>query len=318
VSESASRRPLATRLRTLGRRATLRPADRVLVSGWFSMKYGGATAGDVEAHGVVCEWLDELGMPYDLALGAPFEGGVDWRRARPSRYTHLVLVCGPVWKGSALEPLLERFHSCRRVGVNLSVLTPLAEWNPFDVLLARDGLGDERVDLSIVRKVHLSPLVGVLRVHEQREYGDLARTTEAGAALDRLLGASQVVPVEIDTLLQTKDGRALARAEGDVEALIARMDAVVTMRMHGLVLALKNGVPAVAIDPIEGGAKIAAQARALAWPHVHVAGDLHGERLASSLRACLEPSARVLATRCANAGRASVGTLKDEFVQALG
>ncbi len=44
------------------------------------------------------------------------------------------------------------------------------------------------------------------------------------------------------------------------------MDIVVTTRLHGMVLALKNGVPAIAVDPIVGGAKITQQARAINWP----------------------------------------------------
>ena len=49
--------------------------------------------------------------------------------------------------------------------------------------------------------------------------------------------------------------RELRTAE-EVESLIARMDVVLTTRLHGLVLALKHGVPVVAIDPIAGGAKL--------------------------------------------------------------
>lgn len=39
-------------------------------------------------------------------------------------------------------------------------------------------------------------------------------------------------------------------------------DLVVTTRLRGLVLALRNGVPALAVDPVVGGAKVAAQGRA--------------------------------------------------------
>jgi polysaccharide pyruvyl transferase WcaK-like protein len=46
--------------------------------------------------------------------------------------------------------------------------------------------------------------------------------------------------------------------------VISRLDLVITMRMHGLVLALKHGVPALAVDPVAGGAKVTAQAQAWA------------------------------------------------------
>lgn len=56
------------------------------------------------------------------------------------------------------------------------------------------------------------------------------------------------------------------RTSAEIESLIARMDIVVTTRLHDMVLALKNGVPAIAVDPIAGGAKITQQARAINWP----------------------------------------------------
>jgi hypothetical protein len=54
--------------------------------------------------------------------------------------------------------------------------------------------------------------------------------------------------------------------------VISRLDLVITMRMHGLVLALKHGVPALAVDPVAGGAKVTAQAQAWHWPAVVTPG----------------------------------------------
>ena len=61
-----------------------------------------------------------------------------------------------------------------------------------------------------------------------------------------------------------------------------------TTRLHGLVLALKNGVPAVAIDTVAGGAKVARQADALGWP-VLAADSLTASELAEgrSSSSCL-------------------------------
>jgi polysaccharide pyruvyl transferase WcaK-like protein len=56
------------------------------------------------------------------------------------------------------------------------------------------------------------------------------------------------------------------RTPREVEALIARMDVVITTRLHRTVPALKNGVPAVAINSVSGGAKIKRQAEALGSP----------------------------------------------------
>jgi hypothetical protein len=42
-------------------------------------------------------------------------------------------------------------------------------------------------------------------------------------------------------------------APGQADAALASCDAVVSTRMHGLVLALRAGVPAVGVDPVPGG-----------------------------------------------------------------
>ncbi|PZS37364.1 MAG: hypothetical protein DLM62_19660 [Pseudonocardiales bacterium] len=52
-----------------------------------------------------------------------------------------------------------------------------------------------------------------------------------------------------DTRLDGQDWR-FAQTPGQLESMIRRLDVVVTTRMHGLVLALKNGIPALAVDPI--------------------------------------------------------------------
>ncbi len=49
-------------------------------------------------------------------------------------------------------------------------------------------------------------------------------------------------------------------------SLVARLDIVVTTRLHGLALALSAGVPVLAVDPVAGGGKVTAQARAWGWP----------------------------------------------------
>ncbi|GGZ97981.1 hypothetical protein GCM10010344_77410 [Streptomyces bluensis] len=48
--------------------------------------------------------------------------------------------------------------------------------------------------------------------------------------------------------------------------MLSRLDLVVTDRLHGMVLALRTGAPALVVDPVEGGAKVTAQARACGWP----------------------------------------------------
>ena len=59
---------------------------KALVAGWFSFQGMGATAGDLMARDVACDWLDAAGYAYDVAVVPPFTHprGVDWRGAAPT------------------------------------------------------------------------------------------------------------------------------------------------------------------------------------------------------------------------------------------
>jgi polysaccharide pyruvyl transferase WcaK-like protein len=88
-----------------------------------------------------------------------------------------------------------------------------------------------------------------------------------------------------------------------VQALIARADVVLTTRLHGLVLALAQGVPAVAVDPICGGAKVLAQARVLDWPACLTVDALEDAALKRDFEWCLTLEARQRAQASVAAGR---------------
>ena len=280
-----------------------RRGARALVAGWFSFEEMGATAGDLLVKDVVCRWLDESGLKYDVALAHPFSGGTDWHTADPSAYSHVVFVCGPFGNGSPLTEFLPRFSGCRLIGVDLSMLQPLHQWNPFDLLLERDSSRAVRPDVAFLSEGSLTPVVGLVRAHDQTEYGSRSAHPEVNEALDRLLVPGEFAVVDIDTRLdRNATGQ---RTAAEVESVIARMDVVVTTRLHGLVLALKNGVPALAVDPIRGGAKIKRQAQAIGWPWCFEA-SVGLPELRAALRECLrQEEARRDAMRVAARARAS-------------
>jgi hypothetical protein len=72
---------------------------------------------------------------------------------------------------------------------------------------------------------------------------------------------------------------------------------VLTTRLHGLVLAIKHGVPAIAVDPVLGGAKISKQAAVLRWPLVFGVDRLDPDELSRAFATALEPEGRALARR---------------------
>lgn len=288
---------------------------RVLLAGWFSFEQMGATAGDLLARDLAGEWLEEAGRDYDVATAPPFEGGVDWREVDPADYGTVVFVCGPFGNGPPVAELLERFGDVPLVGLNLSLLQSLDEWDPFELLLERDSDRAARPDISFLSRRPLVPVVGVVLVHLQKEYGGRALHTRADDAIHSLLSGRDVATVRIDTRLDENATGLSTPAQ--VESLIARMDAVVTTRLHGTVLALKNGVPALAVDPVAGGAKISRQAHALDWPAVLRADALDPNELARTLDWCLTDEARRRARGSAERACALVEETRGEFVSAL-
>ena len=102
-----------------------------------------------------------------------------------------------------------------------------------------------------------------------------------------------------------------------VEALISRMDFVATTRLHGLTLALKNGIPALVVDPIKGNAKVSYQASVLGWPAVIGVDELSGERLADLCTYCLTAEARAKARECGIRAMRRLAGLRQEVLAAL-
>jgi hypothetical protein len=288
---------------------------KTLVAGWFSFEEMGATAGDILTRDLVCEWLEGAGRSYDIANAAPFQGGVDWQQVDPCDYDDVVFVCGPFGNGEPVTTFLARFPKARLIGMNLSVLDPLSTWDPFHALFERDSDRTDRPDMSFLTNIPHVPVVGLIQVHPQNEYGKRSRHEAANGLIEQLVGAREMATVKIDTRLDINEGG--LRTAREVESLIARMDAVITTRLHGLVLAIKNGVPAVAIDPIAGGAKVKRQADVIGWPLVFTTDELTLGTLEQALDQAVQLAAREAARRSAAQAAAILAPLQDQFIAAL-
>jgi polysaccharide pyruvyl transferase WcaK-like protein len=107
------------------------------------------------------------------------------------------------------------------------------------------------------------------------------------------------------------------RNPAEVESLIARMDVVLTTRLHGTVLALKNGVRAIAIDPIAGGAKIQRQTATIGWPLCINADSVTDEAPTRAFEFCLTEEARALARKCAENAQRRVKEIHKAFIAAI-
>lgn len=267
---------------------------RTLVVGWSSVLHGEATAGDVLAMDAVAEALRTAGVPHDVAWSAVMcpPGGLRLDDADPARYTHLLFVCGPA-TGRSIAELHERFAHCRRIAVGVSVLDPEDPVTAgFHRVIARDGPGSgARRDLAARPVPQQVPVLGVYLTSGQHEYGARRRHDAVRSGLEEWLGRVDAARLPLDTRLDPRDWRLPATA-AQVGSVLARLDAVVTMRMHGLVLALRAGVPVLAVDPVAGGGKVSAQARAWDWPGVLAADEIDGARLDEQLRWCLSQPGR--------------------------
>ncbi|WP_371674038.1 polysaccharide pyruvyl transferase family protein [Streptomyces sp. NBC_00289] len=241
---------------------------RILLTGWFGFLDGEATAGDILALTRVQETLRRSGLDHDVAWSPGFRpSGPHLAKIRPADYSHLVFVCGPL-HGPQIEELHRRFAHCVRIAVGTSVVDPGSPAvTGFHRVLARDAPDREPTPDLAARATALParPVVGVILTHGQQEYGARRQHARVAEEVTRWLSGLDCARLELETRLDVRDWRLCATA-AQLESVLSRLDLVVTDRLHGMVLALRAGVPALAVDPVEGGAKVTAQARACGWP----------------------------------------------------
>ena len=229
----------------------------------------------------------------------------------PNDFTHAFFVCGPWQKARGEADFVAHFACCRLIGIDLSLDDPPLEWAPFDLLIERDTIRRSNPDLSFASGDPLPPTVGICLVEPYAE----ADTARADAAVRELVARHELACVPIDTRLDVNQSG--LRTKGEVEALISRMDAVITTRLHGTVLALKHGVPVLAIDSVPGAAKVKRQCVRVGWPNVLTLDELADERLDEALAFALSAEARELARSCGESAKADVAAIGSELKREL-
>ncbi|RZQ60229.1 polysaccharide pyruvyl transferase family protein [Amycolatopsis suaedae] len=268
---------------------------RVLLTGWPSFVDGEATAGDLLSMRRVADALAALGVPADQVHSPNlYPGGPDLATVDPDAYSHLVFACGPA-HGEQVRALHRRFARCRRIAVGVSVVDPAdPAVTGFHHVLPRDDATESTVDLSVGGPAEPVPVVGAVFAPGQREYGERRRHHTVHDTIRKWLCDNGCAVVELDSRVDPAQWRNPSTPE-EFLAVLRRMDAVVTTRLHGLVLALRAGVPALAVDPVAGGGKVTAQAHALRWPALLPAGQVSAGELDGWLRWCRSPEAARLA-----------------------
>jgi len=294
---------------------------RVLLTGWPSFLHGEATAGDVLSMDRVHSALVRAGVRCEVAWSQVFRpGSLGLDDVDPARYTHLVFVCGPV-HGAQVRALHSRFGRCRRIAVGVTVLDPSdPAVSGFDAVLARDTpTGPGRRDLAAMASTDRVPVVGVVLAPGQREYGQRCRHEEVHQRLTAWLLGQDCARVPVDTRLDPRHWRNPS-TPGQLDSVLCRLDAVLTTRLHGLVLALRHGVPVLAVDPVDGGGKVSAQAGAWGWPALVTAGEVlqqDADGLPPWWRWCLSAEGRMLAAERATAAVHDGEPLVSDLLQVL-
>ncbi len=289
---------------------------RALIVGWL------CTVGDIECLEVVQRLLVDRGIDFDVASPLPEVMTALGRSAElrdPAEYSHLIIVCGPFLPKSLLHTLmLDRYSHCTRIGVNLSMIANISEYQPFDALFARDSGVEERPDLSFLYRQARTPVVGLLLVPRQLEYGSRQAHAEVSAAINGALESVDAAVLELSTLWPPRDGAAVRTTNpAHFEAVLGRLDLLVTTRLHGLVLGLKTGIPVLAVDPIRGGDKVSAQARTLGWPWVLGAERATTDSIAEAVHALLGNPVDVDIASAQQSAAAGLAGFEDWFDSAL-
>lgn len=286
---------------------------KVLIAGWFSFEQMGASAGDILARDRTAKWLADAGINFDVAVEEPFKGDVRLSEVNPDKYSHILFVCGPFGSGWPINEMMQRFAGCKWIGLNLTMLEKIDDWNPFDLLVERDSDKIKRADLVFLTEPVRVPKIGLILVHKQKEYGSRCRHEEVDQLIRSELASIDAAVVQIDTRL---DHNATGlNSIGQIETMIASMDLTVTTRLHGTVLSLKNGVPPIVIDPIAGTAKVTAQCRQIGWERCISAEECTADWLRESIAYAQTDQAAADAAACRAAAQESLRGIHTQLIE---
>lgn len=241
---------------------------KILICGYFSLPYKTNTAGDLLVLDSLTKILTKMGYDFDIISDNSIElinNSVILEDVVPSDYFMLIFVCGPLVNTKTFRDFINNFQNMKKIAINVSVISEhQSVLDCFDHVIPRDSELETNIDLAIGSpKITHTPVVGLIFVGQQKEYTNQLhdKVTET---VNEVLSEIEIAKVYIDTKLPFNEYGLKNSAE--IETLISKMDFIITTRLHGCVLALKNKVPFIAIDPVSNGAKILKQTQKMKWP----------------------------------------------------
>lgn len=294
-------------LRRRAARSERSAAPRALVTGYFS------TVGDLECLRVVEERLRTTGLAYDVApysekIGQAITGAKVLSKVDPEHYSHVIIVCGPCWEAQLTEFRItkKRFGHCTWVGVNLSMIDPISKWNPFDYLIERDSDRSSRPDLAFLAPVAPGPVVARCIARRQGEYGSRQDHASTIDTIQASIERNGLTPIEVDTKWPASRNRSGLASSDQIVSVLKRCDFIMTNRLHGMVFALKAGLPALVIDSVIGGGKVSAQADCIGWPICVESSNATVRWMDDAIQWCMSSEARERAEACSEKARAAI------------
>ena len=288
-------------------------SKRAIIVGHFSFPGSRGTFGDIEASEIVCDWLEESDIEYDVASNIE-DGvkGVDISLIDETKYGIFIFVCGPWYSdGRIHSTLLKKFNHCLKIGVNLTTF----EEGPsgFDYLLSRDNFQEKNADIAFAKVVNKIPVVGIILVDRQKKYGVKQRHLYIRYVITEYLKKGELAPIWLDTNANLNSMN--ISNKNQFESIVSRTDLVVTNRLHGVVLSLKNAIPVIAIDPVAGGGKVTAQVKALGWPILISAEEFSEEKLHQTINYCLSNNLQEALIKSQQQAIQSIEDTKNKFLQ---
>jgi hypothetical protein len=286
---------------------------RILVA-WYGSFAGHGTVGDLRSLECAVTHLVGRGHTVFHATAADYEipgaTKVSWRDTRTDEFDAVVFVCGPILKSHPdTSAFFEHFRSSPLIGVGVSLFDAhhAQHSNPFDIVLARQGNDERFGDLAVAApSAPRSPsalheqTVGLVLRGPQSEYGqELCMWRETEALATRIAstafsgGSGRVITIE----------NHLARSglsPDQIEDQYRECNLIVTSRFHGAVTALRAGVPFIAIDQIQGGAKVYDLLANLGWPHVYRIDDINEQAACATAKRLLLSRGQHELTRARN------------------
>jgi hypothetical protein len=226
--------------------------------------------------------LRERGALVDVATCHKFEWHgaepVNWWTINPLRYRCVVFICGPVSDEWYFRLLFYKFGLARRVAVGVSIIDAnRSDARRFDEIVARDGLSESHFDLSLAgdltpSSIEKSTIVICLRGH-QNEYGaDACCSARVDDLLWRVAERQGLTVTGVSTVVDP-----VTNTIEDINRHFAHAKLVLTTRLHGSLIALRHGVPFVAVDQIKGGGKVSAVLGKLGWEYLYSANVKEAE-----------------------------------------